>query len=258
MTGRMLRLSPILLTAVLLAACGGGGKKAATTTTATTSPATTSQSGEQMSLRAYFFRDGKLAPVMRVVPKTDAAVSAALGELGKGPTAQERGIGMRTSVDSTSDWKLGKANDGTVTLTTGTLSKAALAQAVYAMTQFPASTTVEVNGTKYTRGSFEALTPAILVELPLPYEQVTSPVRLAGSANTFEANFEYKLKDSAGRVIAKHFVTATSGNGTRGTFDVQVSYASAATGTGSLVVFERSAANGKRIHQVSIPVVLQQ
>jgi germination protein M len=245
----MPRFSPILLTVVLLAACGGG-KKAATTPTAT--PV------QESSLRVYFLRDGRIEPVLRVVTPTHGMVAAAIAELGKGPTAQERGLGMRSAVPATRGWKLGRASDGTLSLTTGKLSRRALAEAVYAATQFTGSTTVEVNGTKYTRGSFEALTPPILVELPLPYEQVASPVRLAGSANTFEATFEYELRDSAGRVIAKHFVTATSGSGERGTFDVNVRYASAAVGTGSLTVFERSAANGKRTHQVTIPVVLEQ
>jgi hypothetical protein len=74
-----------------------------------------------------------------------------------------------------------------------------------------------------------------------------------GTANTFEATFEYELLDAAGKVLSKHFVTATSGSGTRGTYDVTVPF-EAPNGLGKLVVFELSAADGSRIHQVEIPL----
>jgi hypothetical protein len=56
-------------------------------------------------------------------------------------------------------------------------------------------------------------------------------------------------------VISHHFVTATSGSGTRGTFDFTVPF-EAPNGLGKLVVFELSAADGSRIHQVEIPLTL--
>ena len=85
---------------------------------------------------------------------------------------------------------------------------------------------------------FEDETPIILVESPLPFEHVTSPLRVTGTANTFEATFNYDLVDSAGKVIATHFVTATSGSGTRGTFDFTVPYTVSKPGLGKLVVYE--------------------
>src|SRR4029077_3775870 len=90
--------------------------------------------------------------------------------------------------------------------------------------------TVDVNGKKYTRNDFESLTPAILPELPLPFEHVAGKVRLAGSANTFEATFQYELKDSSGQILSKHFVTAPSGNGVRGTYDVTIPFTVSTTG----------------------------
>jgi hypothetical protein len=82
---------------------------------------------------------------------------------------------------------------------------------------------------------------------------VSSPLRVWGTANTFEATFEYELLDSAGKALAKHFVTATSGSGTRGTYDITIRFTSP-PGTGKLVVYELSAADGSRIHQVAIPL----
>jgi hypothetical protein len=74
-----------------------------------------------------------------------------------------------------------------------------------------------------------------------------------GTANTFEATFDYDLVDGAGKVVANHFVTATSGSGTRGTYDFTIRF-SAPAGSGKLVVYELSAKDGSRIHQVEIPL----
>ena len=93
--------------------------------------------------------------------------------------------------------------------------------------------------------------PLILVESPLPFEQVSSPLRVTGTANTFEATFQYELLDSEGNVVDKNFVTATSGTGTRGTFDFTTGDVSDAA---KLVVYENSAENGSRVNEVEIPL----
>jgi len=167
-----------------------------------------------------------------------------------GPTAKERsGLGLTNELHAYKTTGTG--------YTVENPTQAALAQLVYTATQLAGRGTVEVNGRRYSRSSFESLTPAILVELPLPYESVTSPLRLAGSANTFEATFQYELADSAAKVLAKHFVTATSGNGARGTYDVNIPFTASASGKGTLTVYENSAATGKRVNQVEIPLTLQ-
>ena len=133
----------------------------------------------------------------------------------------------------------------------GEYSTEALAQIVYTLTQFPDIEAVEIGGESYTRADFEEQTPSVLVESPLPFEEVTSPLRATGTANTFEANFNYELVDSEGNVVDENFVTATSGTGTRGTFDFT-------TGdfddVAALRVFELSAEDGSRIHEVEIPL----
>jgi hypothetical protein len=75
-----------------------------------------------------------------------------------------------------------------------------------------------------------------------------------GTANTFEATFEYDLV-MGGKVVAHHFETATSGTGTRGTFSFTVPVTR--SGLAKLVVFESSAENGRRIHVVEIPLRLE-
>jgi hypothetical protein len=230
-----------------LAGCGGGKKETAppatTTATTTTTPAVT-------SFRAYFLRGGKLQPVRRSVPHTVAVARAALDALAHGPTDREASdLGVTNAVDTAPDVTV---SGGTAHV--GEVSRAAAPQIVYTLTQFPTVERVETGDTTYTRADFEDETPQILVETPLPYQKIRSPLHATGTANTFEATFQYELRDLDGKVVAMHFVTATSGTGTRGTFDFTAPFGFHHAGLGVLVVYELSAEDGSRIHQVEIPV----
>jgi germination protein M len=190
---------------------------------------------ETAVVKVYFLRDGKVWPVSREVEQAD--VATAVDKLMAGPTEHERAELNLTSEVPAEDTES---------------SKAGLAQLVYTMTQFASADSVElVGGATYTRADFEEQTPLILVESPLAYEAVSSPLRVTGTANTFEATFRYELKDSSGEVVDEHFVTATSGTGTRGTFDFTTK---ALEDVGSLVVFELSAKDGSRVNEVEIPL----
>jgi hypothetical protein len=168
----------------------------------------------------------------------------------------ESKLGLVSEMPTSGAWTGGVGLDNVPSLNTGALSRAALVQTVYTLTQFPASHTAVVNGKTYTRADFEDETPIILVESPLPFQKVKSPLRATGTANTFEATFQYDLVGPDGKLLTTHFVTATSGSGTRGTFDFTVPFTVDRTGPGKLVVYERSAENGRRIHQVEIPIQL--
>jgi hypothetical protein len=95
--------------------------------------------------------------------------------------------------------------------------------------------------------------PAVLVESPLPFEQVKSPLRVSGSSNTFEATSQLELLDANGKLLAAKTVTASSGTETRGTFSVSLRF-QAPTGPATLVSYENSARDGSRIDVVEIPV----
>ena len=138
------------------------------------------------------------------------------------------------------------------------LSDEARAQIVYTLTADPTVTSVEIEGQSYTRADFEEQTPAVLVESPLAGDAVSSPLVANGTANTFEATFSFEIKDSSGEVIAADFVTATSGSGTRGTFSFSQPFVVTEDQEGSLVVFELSAEDGSRTHEVEIPLELQE
>lgn len=225
----MRRLSLLVLVAILAAGCGST-KTVTVTTTRTVTEAVTTAAPAQKTVRIYFMRDGKVGPVARQLATVDRA--ALLAEVAQGPTSSERAIGFAQ----------GEAREVT-------------AEQVYTLSQFDPAKPVTIGGKSYTRADFEDLTPAILVESPLPFASVTSPMRVWGTANTFEATFDYELLEPAGKVLSHHFVTATSGSGTRGTFDFTVPF-EAPNGLGKLVVFEESAADGSRIHQVEIPLTL--
>jgi germination protein M len=222
------RLVGLVVIAAVAAGCGGM-KTVTVTETRTVTRVVTTTVAEQ-TVRLYFMRDGKLGPVSRQVTSTSR--EALIAALNDGPTEEEKRIGFEA------------AQGDNLT-----------AEIVYTLSQFDPGKAVVVGGKEYKRGDFEDVTPAILVETPLPFDAVSAPLRVTGTANTFEATFEYDLLDPAGKVLKHDFVTATSGSGTRGTFDFRVPF-EAPNGLAKLVVFESSAADGSRIHVVEIPLSL--
>jgi germination protein M len=249
---RLGTLAAVALALVLVAGCGGDDESG--------SPAETTP--ETIELKVYGIKNGQLWPVRRVVPSTESVERAALDELLEAPTDQElEEFGLRNYAAPTDGDLQGLEIDGTLARveSTADLREDGLGQVVFTLTQFPAITSVEVampEGTRtYRRADFEKLTPPILVEDPLAYEEVTSPLRVTGTANTFEATFAYELTDTDGRIVDENFVTATSGTGTRGTFEFTTGpFEVPFDGFGALIVFENSANDGSRINLVEIPL----
>jgi len=249
------RLLLVALTgAFLLAGCGGGGSEATSTeTTTTTVPAKT------VAGRVYFLHEAEVWPAARELETPGVAVCA-LVELAAGPSAAERrDLNLSTAIPRAAEVPDVSISGGVASISPpSALDRRALAQVVYTLTQFPSVKAVEVGGKRYTRADFEDETPAILVESPLAGQTVTSPLRATGTANTFEATFEYELTDTDGKIVDSHFATATSGTGTRGTFDFTTKpYTVPFSGIGSLIVFERSAKDGSRIHLAEIPLLME-
>jgi len=181
----------------------------------------------------------------------------ALDQLLAGPNADEMQLGLETALPE----GLGAdvtVEDGvaTVELVDATeLTREALAQIVYTETALPLVESVAIGGETYSRSDFEKQTPSVLVESPLAFEDVTSPITATGTANTFEATFHYTLTDTDGLIVDEDFVTATSGTGIRGTFEFTTDeYTVPFDGIGSLIVFERSAEDGSKMNVVEIPL----
>src|SRR5262249_41942945 len=213
----------LVLLALALAGCGGhaGGE---TTTTV----------GPQVALEGFFLRDGKVAAAEHPAPLDEPAAARRL--LADGPTPLERAAGLTSEVPHATKFRL-SVDNGTATVVAPpkpALSDAAAAQVVYTLTQFPSVRTVRLDGGNAgDRGDWERLTPPILVLTPVPGQGVTSPLHVAGAANTYEATFELELQDAKGKAIAHRVVTATSGSGTRGTFETELPFDDA-KGNGTL------------------------
>jgi germination protein M len=246
------------LLVLLLVGCMGDEDSAMMTTapganTTAAPPAETSQ-----ELKIYLLREGKVAPVPRTVVTSPRVGAAAVRELLEGPSAEEEGL--ETAIPAGTELESLAITGGvaSVELSRQVTEDDAAAQVVYTLTQFPTVKRVDFGAdAPLGRRAFESETPAILVESPLPGETVESGFQVTGTANTFEATFNYELKNEAGRVLSEDFVTATSGSGTRGTFRFTVAYELDEPGDGTLVVFELSAENGSRINEHEIPLRLE-
>jgi hypothetical protein len=246
------------LAAMLATACGTNSRPKAPSTT----PATTlSMPIDTVLVRAYFLRNGKMAASGRKTVRTLGVGNASIGALFAGPNAAERRIGFRTALPVGLQQRRVVLDKKTLTVElTKKLNRAARAQIVTTLTQFPTIHGVVLitpNGSTrpLTRADFENLLPAVLIESPLPFEQVTSPLQVSGSSNTFEATSRLELLGTNGKLLAAKTVTATSGTGTRGTFDVTLSF-KAPAGSATLVSYENSAKDGSRIDVLRIPIRL--
>lgn len=261
----MRRVSLLVAVVLCTAGCGSSSKRHAsaptttpranptsTTVTTTGGPASTNPAPTPLEVRVYFLRDGKVSPVIRSVGP-DQPATFALNELARGPDATEKGL--TTAYRGGANLKGIQGGTATIALVAN-LSRAALAQVVYTLTQFSTVKRVEITrsvGKPLTRASFEDETPSILIESPLPGATVTSPLRVYGTANTFEATFALDVRNSSNRTFTHQIVTATSGSGTRGTFDTTISFT--ANGSIWLVAYEPSAENGQPLHTVRVPLV---
>ncbi len=259
-----LRALPLLL--VVVAAAGCGHSKSATTvtpatttsgapTTTTATASTTTEPQPEVALRVYFVRDGRIAPVRRLVPGTPAIGQAALDELAAGPSSDERAGGLSTALGSLRlsglSIKDGEADLGALTH----VSQLAEAQIVYTLTQFPTVRKVRIGDDVLDRSDVEDVTPVILVESPLPGETVTSPITVRGTSNTFEATMRVEIRRGS-QVLTGETVTATSGSGQRGTYSATLDV-DAPPGPITLVAFEPSAENGRPLHTVTVPLTLR-
>ncbi len=81
----MKRIALALVLVVGLAGCGGAKNSAQTTSQAQSS----TTAADTTTLRVYFIRDGKVGPVGRAVPRTQAVATSAMQELLKGPSSAD-------------------------------------------------------------------------------------------------------------------------------------------------------------------------
>jgi hypothetical protein len=285
----------VLLAALtLLAGCGGaddddaaspGGSTATPTTPAPTTATDPEPAPAQSRVAVYFVRDEKLGVGARQA-EGQAVARAAVEALLEGPSDEERGAGLTTEIPEGTELLDLAVADGTATVDLsgafddggGSASmQARVAQVVATLTQFPTvervafrldGEAVEAIGGEGVavdpplgREDIEAQTPAILVESPAVGETVSSPLRIRGTANTFEATFRVSVVAADGSTLYDSFVTATSGSGVRGTFDETLTLEGGTPGPVTLTVWEDNQGSGEggtppKLHVVEIPLGL--
>jgi hypothetical protein len=235
----------------------------------------------ELVVSVYFARGERLGVVRRAIPRTPQVGAAALAELLAGPSVEERSIGFSSEIPPGTRLLGLSVQDGVATVDLsgqfgqggGSLSMMTrVAQVVFTLTQFPSVQAVQFRldgqpvealggeglllDRPLARDDFEQVLPAIFVESPAPFDVVTPPIRLWGTANTFEATFMVRLTDATGTVLVEQYAMATSGSGTRGTFDVTLEVLPRQAGPATLTVYEVSAADGSPVNVVELPIVL--
>jgi len=234
-------------------------------------------------VRAYFMYGEKVTPVAGTAQGAGVA-AAAMELLLAGPTPKQSQQGLTTAVPAGTKLNGVTITDEVATVDLspeftsggGTLSMSArVAQIVFTLTQFPTVTSVqfEIDGEALdvlggegiildhprTRADEEDFAPQVLVESPTWDASVAlaSPLRVRGTANTFEAEFQLEIADATGKIIRTQRVMATSGSGTRGTFDATISLQGLTPGEAFLVSSYLSAKDGSRVVVMEIPIVAQ-
>jgi hypothetical protein len=261
---------------------GGSGPSvtAGSSSSTTVAPSTTASPGPgAVDARVYFVRDEHVATAGRTV-RAPAVARGALEALLDGPSDREAGLGMTTAIPTGTELRSVAVDDGVATVDLdetfasggGSLSmQLRVAQVVFTLTQFDSVERVTitlggrevdaiggegVDATDLTRADVSGMTPAILVESPVPDQVVAGELRVTGIANTFEATLAYELVDRTGTTVDDGVATATAGSGTWGTFAFTVATTGSATGPATLTVWQEDAATGGRRDAYEVPLRL--
>jgi hypothetical protein len=108
-----------------------------------------------------------------------------------------------------------------------------------------------------TREDWMDFAPPVVVESPLRGAEVSSPVTVSGTANTFEATVQMRIVDVSGKVVGDEtFTMATCGTGCRGDYEGSIEYTVTEQQDGFVEVYSRSAENGEPMFMIRIPVTL--
>lgn len=216
----------------------------------------------------YFTRAGLLAAVAREIVSDDS-LTGAMNLLLVGPTTTEKQAGFSSAIPTGTRLNRISSAEGlaTVDLSSayasggGSLSMMLrVAQITYTVSQFTGVDRVryrldgkdltELGGegllldVPQTRQDFEDVQPKILMESPAYGATVGRRFVARGTANTFEATHRLQVLDGSGSVVFDVVVNATSGSGTRGSWEREVILPARVVGSVTVRVFEQSAKDG--------------
>ncbi len=278
---RLLPAAVVIAAAIWIASCGDDQADPPPAATTTSRPAaTTTTVVAARSVTVFFVRDGKLAPVARQVAVADG-VEAGLRALVQGPTPTEQMAGFTTALPSGTAVRAVRVEAGTATIdlsrefASGGGSQSMMlrvAQVTYTALQVSGVERVsyELAGqpltvlggegllleSPQTRADLEDVQPRILVESPGHGATVRTDFVVRGSSNTFEATHKIQVLDKAGNAIIDTFTTATSGTGTRGTWEKRIDLPAGTRGAVTLRVYEESMKDGRPLGLVDLDLTV--
>jgi hypothetical protein len=123
--------------------------------------------------------------------------------------------------------------------------------------QNPTRLVVDVGGTPRSVSDRIAIYKAQPVAAT-PVCSTTCDIQLSGAARVFEANVVWRVKDSAGKVIANgHFLASLGSSAVWGTFDTAVQVPARFTGNVTLEVYEASPKDGSEQGLVQVPLTIR-
>ena len=218
----------------------------ASTTTAPTSGSTTTTHASIVDVRVYFLRGERLVVAHRDVAGP-AVLRGAIEALLDGPGAADTAAGDTTTIPAGTELRGVDLEDGeaTIDLTAefgsggGTLSMSArIAQVVFTATQFDNVDRVRfwIDGEPVDALGGEGLvltepqrrmdvprelSGSVIIDLPHPGATVTSPIRVTGEGDVFEAQFPIEIWRDGVQIGGLAPVTAGAW-GTWDTFDVDI------------------------------------
>lgn len=97
---------------------------------------------------------------------------------------------------------------------------------------------------------------SIEVTAPKAGDKIKSPVQLTGQAAIFEAQFNARIKDNSGLILAETQLRTEEGQ-TMSPFSAKIKYKKPSRPEGVIEVFDISAKDGSEIYKISIPVIFQ-
>lgn len=220
---------------------------------------------------AYFVWDEEVVAVRRYA-QAPAVAAGAIEALLLGPSGEEAAEGIASAIPAGTRLNGVTISDGVATVDFGdsfddgggtTSMSMRVAQVVFTLTQFDSvrAVTFEMDGRKLdvlggegilleepqTREMWEDYSPAVLIEHPAWGDEVDGSeiVRVLGTANVFEAEFDIDVANEGGVLLTRHLL-ATSGSGTRGSFYTRLGLPDYSPGRAWIAAWYSSPKDGAR------------